>query len=197
MRQAPRVLAGVLVAGVFAGGSAALADDGSGDRADRGDRQGRQHALAPALVFTLDPATATLDGNPEGVAFDRRSGAFFVSRVGAGAIFRGTTDGGDGLLLDRGRLIVVQGSNPAVANGAKGVITFIEMRRHRTRGTVVANRTDPSLAGPSTVARARGRYLVANANFGGPADGPFTVSGLDRGSGQGRGHGGGRDRAPG
>jgi hypothetical protein len=42
------------------------------------------------------------------------------------------------------------------------------------------------------VARARDRYLVVNANFGGPADGRFTLSALDRGSGHhGGGHGGG------
>jgi hypothetical protein len=38
------------------------------------------------------------------------------------------------------------------------------------------------------VARGRDRYLVVNADFSGPADGPFTVSALDRGSGR---HGGG------
>ena len=356
MTKAWRVLAGVLAAGTFAGGSAALADDRPGRDGDRGDRQAR--ALAPTLVFTLDPATAALHGNPEGVAYDRRTRAFFVSRVGTGAIFRGTlgdpvvhpfipgvsttrsdaplatglkvrrgrlyvagattgtirvydaaggallrtiatraagdtaptfvndldvtgdgdifatdsfrpviyrVDGdtgavttidvsvriplvrnpdgspafnlngivargddelivvqtatsklfrvdlddedgdrsapdideirlrggtinaGDGLLMDRGRLIVVQGSNPDVTNGANGTLTFIKLTRHRTRGTVVANRTDPTLAGPSTAVRARDRYLVANANFAGPPDGPFTVSGLDRGSGGDRG----------
>jgi sugar lactone lactonase YvrE len=358
MRQAWRVLAGILAAGAFAGGSAALADDGPGNRGDRGDRQGR--ALAPTLVFTLDatPASAALNGNPEGVAVDKRTGTFFVSRTGTGAIFRGTLDdptrtlaqfiagvsttrsasplatglkvrggklyvagattgeirvydaatgallgtiptratgdtaptfindldvtgdgdifatdsfrqviyrvdgdtgalstidltgkiafvptgangqpafnlngivargddelivvnstarklfrirldddddgdddrgapdveeitlrggsitGGDGLLIDRGRLIVVQG-NPAA-------LVFIKLRHHRTRGTVEATRTDPTLAGPSTVARARDRLLVVNANFGGPPNGPFTVSALDRSSG--RGHGGG------
>jgi sugar lactone lactonase YvrE len=353
MRQAWRVLAGILAAGAFAGGSAALADDGPGDRGDRGARQGR--ALAPTLVFTLDatPESAALNGNPEGVAVDRRSRTFFVSRVGTGAIFRGSLDdasrtltpfiagvsttrsasplaaglkvrrgklyvagattgqirvydattgallqtiatraagdtaptfvndldvtgdgdifatdsfrqviyrvdgdtgalstidltgkiafvptgangqpafnlngivargddelivvnsaasklfridlddddapdvdeitlrggtitGGDGLLVDRGRLIVVQG-NPAA-------LVFIKLRHHRTRGTVEATRTDPTLAGPSTIARARNRYLVVNANFAGPANGPFTVSALDRSSGRRRGGGGG------
>ena len=372
MRQASRVLAGILAAGAFAGGSAALAGDGPGDRS------ARRQAFAPTLVFTLDPASAALHGNPEGVAYDPRSRAFFVSRVGTGAIFRGTrddpsrivkpfiagaatrsdaplatglkvragklyvagattgtikiydiataallrtidthgadttaptfvndldvtgdgdifatdsfrpaiyrvdghtgalttidvsakiplvrnpdgspafnlngieargndelvvvqtatsklfridlgdndgdrarrrararavqaapdideitlrggtTNNGDGLLFDRGRLIVVQGTNPKVAGGAKGVLTFIKLRRHRTRGTVEEHRTDTTLAGPATMARARNRYLVVNANFAGPADGPFTVSALDRGSarrGGGRGGGNGR-----
>jgi hypothetical protein len=87
MRQAWMVLAGVLAAGAFAGGSAALADDGPGRDRDRGDRG--QATFGPSALFTIDPAT-NAQGNPEGVAFDRRSGAFFVSRVGSGAIFRGT-----------------------------------------------------------------------------------------------------------
>jgi hypothetical protein len=384
MRQAWMALAGVLAAGAFAGGSAALADDGPGRDRDRGDRG--QATFGPSALFTIDPAT-NAQGNPEGVAFDRRSGAFFVSRVGSGAIFRGTlgdpvvhpfigpapnpegkapplatglqarrgklyvagartgtvriyeldspaaaptvidvrgadktspsfvndldvtrdgdvfaTDsfrpaiyridgdtgavttidvsaqiplvrnpdgspafnlngivakgddelivvqtatsklfrvdlggddddrgdrrrnddrggddgddrrerraraaqaapdideitltggrinGGDGLLVDRGRLIVVQGSNPAVANGANGVLTFIKLRRHRTRGTVVANRTDPNLRAPSTAVRARDRYLVANADFALNRQ-PYIVASLDRGSRR-RGRGG-------
>ena len=38
-------------------------------------------------VFTLDPST---HGNPEGVAFDPSSGAFFVGATGDGTIYRGT-----------------------------------------------------------------------------------------------------------
>jgi hypothetical protein len=382
MRQAWRVLAGILAVGAFAGGSVALAHDGPGRDGDRGDRG--PATFGPTALFTLDPATNG-DGNPEGVAFDRRSGAFFVSRVATGAVSRGTLDdptvhpfigpapnpenaspplatglkvkggklyvagaatgtvriydlanpaapptvidvrgadktapsfindlvvtgdgdifatdsfrpaiyrvdgdtgavttidltgkipfvatnpdgsrafnlngivrrggdlivvqtvasklfrvsldddrgdrddrgdddrggrrsrgraararadvdvdeirlkggtinGGDGLLIDRGRLIVVQGGNPDVEGGENGVLTFIKLRRHRTRGTVVLNRTDPTLAGPSTAARARDRYLVANANFGGDGP-PFTVSGLDRGRGGDRAGGRGR-----
>jgi sugar lactone lactonase YvrE len=373
MRQAWRTLAGVLAVGAFAGGSPALADDGSGRGGDRGDRA--PATFGPSALFTIDPAT-NAQGNPEGVAFDRRSGAFFVSRVGSGAIFRGTLDdpvvhpfigpmpnpegtapplatglkvrhgklyvagartgtvriydldapaaaptvidvrgadktspsfvndlavtgdgdvfatdsfrpaiyridgdthavttidvsariplvrnpdgspafnlngivargdgdlivvqsatsklfridldgdddrrgdgrddddrrgdgdrrgraaqatpdidqirltggtinGGDGLLVDRGRLIVVQGSNPAVENSANGVLTFITLRRHRTRGEVVANRTHPNLRSPSTAVRARDRYLVANADFGLNRQ-PYTVASLDRGRG--------------
>ena len=40
-------------------------------------------------VFTLDPST---HGNPEGVAFDPSSGAFFVGATGDGTIYRGTLD---------------------------------------------------------------------------------------------------------
>src|SRR5262249_20567438 len=38
-------------------------------------------------VFTLSPST---HGNPEGVAFDPASGAFFVGALGDGTIYRGT-----------------------------------------------------------------------------------------------------------
>ena len=44
---------------------------------------------AKARTFTLKPDPA---GNPEGVAFDKRSQAFFVSITADGAIYRGTLD---------------------------------------------------------------------------------------------------------
>src|SRR5262249_31703795 len=45
------------------------------------------HDRAQARLFTLTPDPAA---NPEGVAFDKRSRAFFVSSTGDGAIYRGT-----------------------------------------------------------------------------------------------------------
>ncbi|MBI3805193.1 MAG: superoxide dismutase [Nitrospirae bacterium] len=77
--------------------------------------------------------------------------------------------GGDGLLLDRGRLIVIQGVPPTLA--------FVQLRQGGLAGTVVARRTDPTLRGPSTIARARDLYLVVNADFA-TSTPPFTVSGL-------------------
>jgi Cu-Zn family superoxide dismutase len=82
--------------------------------------------------------------------------------------------GGDGMLLDRGRLIVVQG-------GASPKLTFLKLRSNSTRGEIVATRTDPSLRGSSTVARSGKLLLVVNAAFGQPA--PYTVSGLPRKAG--------------
>ena len=79
--------------------------------------------------------------------------------------------GGDGMLLDRGRLVVVQGS-PAQ-------LTILELDRRASRATVVDHVTDPTLRGPSTVARARDRFLVVNADFA-TSTAPFTVSGIAR-----------------
>jgi Cu-Zn family superoxide dismutase len=79
--------------------------------------------------------------------------------------------GGDGMLLDRGLLVVVQG-NPAQ-------LTFIQLDRRASRGTVVDHLTDPTLRGPSTVARSGDRFLVVNADFA-TSTAPFTVSGLAR-----------------
>ena len=81
--------------------------------------------------------------------------------------------GGDGLLLDRGELIVVQSAPPAAPT-----LIIIKLNSQADRGKVVERRTDPTLQGSSTVARARNFYLVVNANFGGAA--PFTVTGLPR-----------------
>jgi sugar lactone lactonase YvrE len=78
--------------------------------------------------------------------------------------------GGDGLLLDRGQLVVVQG-NPAR-------LVFAKLRDDGRRGQVVRTESDPTFRGPSTVARANNRYLVVNAAFGQPA--PYTVSGVPR-----------------
>lgn len=96
--------------------------------------------------------------------------------------------GGDGMLLDRGQLVVVQGS-PAQ-------LTFVDLDRGASRGRVVGHLTDATLRGPSTVARSRGRFLVVNADFA-TSTTPFTVSGIAR-AGAGAGgdddrDGGGRD----
>jgi len=80
-----------------------------------------------------------------------------------------TVLGGDGLLRDRGRLVVVQGS-PAQ-------LSFLKLR-HGT-ATLKGTQTSDKLRGPSTVARARGFYLVVNADFA-TSQTPFTVAGLPR-----------------
>lgn len=79
--------------------------------------------------------------------------------------------GGDGLLLDRGRLIVVQGAPPT--------LTFVQLGHGRLRWKVLERRTDPTLRGPSTIARAWHLYLVVNADFA-TSNTPFTVSGIPR-----------------
>ena len=102
----------------------------------------------------------------------------------------GPVTGGDGLLLDRGRLLVVRGSTPTNANGA---VDVVKLRHHRTRGEVQNEFSDPSFAGPSTIARAKNLLLVVNANFaGGTTTTPFTVTGIARNAvrGHGGGHGG-------
>jgi hypothetical protein len=80
--------------------------------------------------------------------------------------------GGDGMLLDRGRLIVVRGSPAA--------LLFLKLTHHASSAKLVATQTDPTLRGPSTVARARHLYLVVNADFA-TSTTPFTVLGLPRG----------------
>jgi sugar lactone lactonase YvrE len=91
----------------------------------------------------------------------------------------GPFPGGDGMLIDRGRLIVVQGSNASVPNGSNGVVNFIKLRHHGLRGRLEQQRTDATLRGPSTIARAFNQYLVVNADFTQNRT-PFTVSALPR-----------------
>ena len=101
----------------------------------------------------------------------------------------GPVTGGDGLLIDRGRLLVVRGTTDKNANGA---VDVVKLRHHRTRGEVQNEFSDPSFAGPSTIARARNLLLVVNANFAGTASATqFTVTGIARDGVRGGGHGGG------
>jgi len=80
--------------------------------------------------------------------------------------------GGDGMLLDRGRLIVVQGGPPPT-------LAFVQLEGDARQGRVVDRRTDATLRGPSTIARAQQLYLVVNADFA-TSRTPFTVSGIPR-----------------
>jgi hypothetical protein len=80
--------------------------------------------------------------------------------------------GGDGMLLDRGRLVVVQGGPPAQ-------LSFVRLLGGGKSGVVRATRQSDLFKGPSTVDRADGLYLVVNADFATSAK-PFTVAGLRR-----------------
>src|SRR3954464_1924347 len=113
MRQAWRGIAGLLAIAAFAaGGSVALADNGGGNGNGNGNRG---NALA-TTIFTMPAA----DGPPEGVAFDKRSGRFFVSRVGTGAIFAGT--------LGAPALTPFITPNPAIA-GTPPLATGLKVRK--------------------------------------------------------------------
>jgi sugar lactone lactonase YvrE len=80
--------------------------------------------------------------------------------------------GGDGMLLDDGKLVVVQGGPPAQ-------ISFIKLKHGGTRGELRDVRTSKLLNGPSTIDRAKDLYLVVNADFA-TSTKPFTVAGLPR-----------------
>ena len=80
--------------------------------------------------------------------------------------------GGDGMLLDNGKLIVVQGGPPAQ-------LTFVKLHDGARSGEIKSTRTSPLLKGPSTIARAKDTYLVVNADFA-TSTKPFTVAGLPR-----------------
>ena len=89
--------------------------------------------------------------------------------------------GGDGMIIDRGRLVVVQG-DPAQLH-------FVKLRHGARKARDAGTQTSDTLHGPSTVARDGKFYLVVNADFANAASPPFTVSALPRGHGHGHGHG--------
>ena len=113
------------------------------------------------------------------VVVDTNSGALFRIDLGDDGSSIGEIDevdgvmvpGGDGLLLDRGRLVVVQG-DPAQ-------LSFLKLHESARRATLERTQTSDQLRGPSTVDRARCLYLVVNADFA-TSQRPFTVAGLPR-----------------
>ena len=104
---------------------------------------------------------------------------FRVDLAADGSAITGITEvqgvsvaGGDGLLRDSGRLVVVQGGPPAQ-------LTLVKLKGGARRGQIRGAITSDKLNGPSTVARARNLYLVVNADFA-TSTKPFTVAGLPR-----------------
>jgi hypothetical protein len=121
-------------------------------------------------------------GNRRLVVVDTNTGKLFRIALGddrasiraIDEVTGATVPGGDGMLLDRGRLVVVQG-NPAQ-------LSFLKLRSGARRAVLRRTQTSAALHGPSTVDRARGLYLVVNADFATSAK-PFTVAGLRRHAG--------------
>jgi sugar lactone lactonase YvrE len=137
-----------------------------------------------AGAFNLNGIVARDGGRrDELIVVNSNSGQLFRVRVGRHErrirelkVKGGPFPGGDGLLIDRGRLIVVQGSADGFPNG---VVDFIELRHDGRNGRLEERRTDESFQGPSTIARARDRYLVVNPDFA-TSTPPFTVTALAR-----------------
>jgi Cu-Zn family superoxide dismutase len=134
--------------------------------------------IAYASGFNLNGIVARRDGR-QLVVVQSNTGKLFRIDLGTSASSRRIQQidapvlpGGDGLLLDRGRLVVVQGS-PAM-------LSSLKLGDGASRARLVDTRTDPTLRGPSTVARVRNLLLVVNADFA-TSTTPFTVSGLTRG----------------
>ena len=147
---------------------------------DRGDDQGRHHG---------DRHRHHGDRRAdELIVVDSDTGQLFRVKVGKGGnaarkirelqVDGGPFTGGDGLLIDRGQLLVVQGSN-ADDGFPNGVVDFIDLRHGGRAGRLADQRTDASFQGPSTIARARDRYLVVNPDFA-TSTPPFTVTALPR-----------------
>jgi hypothetical protein len=148
-------------------------------RAGSGTPQALDVSAIPfeAGEFNLNGIVAK--GSHRLVVVDTNSGALFRIDLGdddssireIDEIEGVTVPGGDGLLLDRGRLVVVQG-NPAQ-------LSFLKLGDGARRAALERTQTSDLLRGPSTVDRADGLYLVVNADFD-TSQLPFTVAGLPR-----------------
>jgi sugar lactone lactonase YvrE len=145
-----------------------------------------QIAVGPEIAYTTGfnlNGIVTRDDGRRLIVVQTNTGKLFRIDLGAGASSRRISQidapalpGGDGMLIDRGRLVVVQGSPAA--------LSFLKLDHGASRARLVDTLTDPTLRGPSTVARARKLLLVVNADFA-TSRTPFTVSGLPRGGGGG------------
>jgi Cu-Zn family superoxide dismutase len=147
-----------------------VVDDDRGD--DHGDRHRHHGDRRQDKLIVVDSDTGQLfrvkvgkDGNA-------------ARKIRELQVKGGPFAGGDGLLIDRGRLLVVQGSNPG-DGFPNGVVNFIDLRHGGRDGRLADQRTDASFQGPSTIARARDRYLVVNPDFA-TSTPPFTVTALPR-----------------
>jgi len=118
-------------------------------------------ALNSHRFVVVDTTTGALQ------RIDVRNGAAAIR-----AITGVTTPGGDGMIRDHGRLVIVQ-------RAAQPQLSFVKLTRSARRGSSAGTRTSTNLVGPSTVARARKLYLVVNADFA-TSTKPFTVAGLPR-----------------
>ena len=136
----------------------------------------------PAAVSVASSITFTAGAfNLNGIVALRGGQRLVVVQTDTGALWRIDVDrspaqieqvdaplvvGGDGMIRDKGRLVVVIGT-PAVATDPSN-LTFVKLRHHDSRGRIDKVVTDPTLRGPSTVARDENRYLVVNADFATP-----------------------------
>jgi sugar lactone lactonase YvrE len=149
-------------------------------------------STSPEIPFNPAPSAFNLNGivvresgrhRDELIVVNSGTGQLFRVKVGDDGrrireveVKGGPFVGGDGLLIDRGRLLVVQGSTD---DFPQGVVNVIKLRHGGRRGELEDQRTDASFQGPSTIARARDRYLVVNADFA-TSTPPFTVTALAR-----------------
>src|SRR3954453_18239155 len=113
-----RLLALLVIVALAGATTAASAKPGHGNHG--------AEVRAAERLFTLQPDPA---GNPEGVAFDQQSKAFFVSITEDGAIYRGTLDSDTVSPFIPGAAgraavgIKVHGGKLYVAGGTTGTIT--------------------------------------------------------------------------
>jgi sugar lactone lactonase YvrE len=166
----------------------------TGEQVEAGS--GTPQAL-PLTGITYEPGEFNVNGivakgSRKLVVVDSNSGALFRIKLNDDGdtierldeITGATVQGGDGLLLDRGKLVVVQG-NPAQ-------LAFLKLRHGAREAELVRTQTSKKLRGPSTVDRAKGLYLVVNADFA-TSRKPFTVAGLPAKAKHGHGHDHGDD----
>src|SRR5205085_9519184 len=100
--------------------------------------KGRGKGAARERVFTLRPDPA---GNPEGIAYQKRTRSFFVSITADGAIYRGTPSSDTVAPFIAGAAgksavgIKVRGDLLYVAGGATGTITVYDLATKRAVAT--------------------------------------------------------------
>ena len=146
-------------------------------RAGSGTPQGLDVSAIPYETGQFNVNGIVAKGGRKLVVVDSNSGKLFRIELGddrasVDEIEGATVPGGDGMLLDRGRLVVVQGA-------PTNQLSFLKLRGGARRATLERTQTSDKLRGPSTVDVAKRLYLVVNADFD-TSQTPFTVAGLPR-----------------
>jgi Cu-Zn family superoxide dismutase len=136
-------------------------------------------ALQYQQGFNVNGIDATADGRYL-IVVQSNTGKLFRIDTSSKAVVEINLGGqalnnGDGILLDGRTLYVVRNQ--------QGLIVKVQLAEDFASGTVVSSTSDPSLAYPTTIAKAGDRLLVVNSQFNKRGEGltpvlPFSISSI-------------------
>ena len=141
----------------------------------------------PETIVLEGPAADFVEGfNINGIEATNDGGTLIVVNSGTGMLFTvdaetgdsavidlggATVMTGDGILLDGGRLLVLQNGGGVVPSQ----VAVVQLRQAMRSGEIVDIVTNPDFQVATTLARSGGTLVAVNAQFGAPPDDPAEV----------------------